>query len=42
MHIVFTARGLYFSGRARDFRRFLAAFGGSRQTLAEYLGLKLR
>ena len=41
MHIVITARGLYFRGRAGDFRRFLATLDGSRQTLADYLLVKL-
>ncbi len=41
MHIVITARGLYFSGRARDFRRFLTMLGGERRTLAQYLRMKL-
>ncbi len=42
MNIVITERGLYFSGRARDFRRFLAALGGAPLPLAEYLRQKLK
>lgn len=37
MQIVITANGLYFSGKAGDFRRFLARFGSSRRPLAEYI-----
>lgn len=40
MHILITRRGLYFTGKARDFRRFLAGLGG-RQTLAAYLRHRL-
>lgn len=41
MNIIITASGLYFCGKAVDFRRFLAAWGGSPQPLAEYLQQKL-
>lgn len=41
MQIIYTANGLYFCGKAGEFRRFLAALGGSPQPLAEYLDRKL-
>ncbi len=37
MQIVITANGLYFSGKAGDFRRFLARLGASRRPLAGYI-----
>jgi hypothetical protein len=37
MHILMTGRGLYFCGKTRDFRRFLAALAERPQTLAAYL-----
>jgi hypothetical protein len=40
VNIIFSAKGLYFCGKARDFRRFLAALGGPPQSLAEYLRRK--
>lgn len=42
MHIVITANGLYFAGRAGDFRRFLAQLGSARRPLADYLREQLR
>jgi len=42
MQIIITANGLYFSGRAGDFRRFLARLGASRRPLAEYISEKLQ
>lgn len=41
MNIVITENGLYFCGRVRDLRRFLAALGDSPQPLAQYLSEKL-
>ena len=41
MNIVITANGLYFCGRVRDLRRFLAVLGSSPQPLTQYLSKKL-
>jgi hypothetical protein len=42
MRIVITAHGLYFAGRAGDFRRFLERLGVARRLLADYLREQLR
>ncbi|HWQ62445.1 MAG TPA: hypothetical protein VN521_09055 [Negativicutes bacterium] len=43
MQIIFTANGLYFCGKAGDFRRFLAGLVGTRQPLlSEYIRQKLK
>ncbi len=42
MHIIITANGFYFSGKAGDFRRFLARLSASRRPLAEYIRDNLR
>ncbi len=42
MHIIITANGLYFSGKAGDLRRFLARLGASRRLLAGYIRKNLQ
>lgn len=42
MHIVITANGLYFAGKAREFRVLLARLGASRRPLAEYISEKFQ